>query len=662
MSRVDEFGQAKVTPATGTAGEWGTWVVQYQVGPRGLAQGAAIQIQLPESWHVWYRNASHGTQSTDPTRDNYVMARCAKAGVELECTVRNGTTDEFVKANRVGIDGRSHRYAFVTEVRIRRGQLATGEEVEIVFGDQQGGSRGFAGPLHPHGDERLRVALDVRGSGHFTAIPSRLTGSLRGEAGPPVELTALAPSQLKVGQQGELHLALLDYWQNAVSDVGGTVVVSTVTGSASYPTRVAIAADHIGAVRIPFTSRSPGILRLNATIVSGDAKDLEAVSNPCRITDAGDTTLPIYWGDLHSHSLHSFDATGRRPFNYARDVASLDFYCLTDHAETLSDESWQEIISDVAKYHVPGKFVTILGYEATFSSPWAHHNVYFVGDRGPLFGANQGSLPELWHHLEAEVGGNQSVLTIPHHTGVRFSPLAEGAVPGGTGPNPDWRHSAQAENPYRPVIEIYSGHGQCESLNIDHPLAYEHCDFSLNTSAQGPHYAWDAWIAGQHLGVICSSDNHQSQPGLRQTGLAAVRAPRLTRAAIFEAIRSRQTYGTTGERILLDWSVAGSLPGSQVHLDGPVRMVGMVSGSAQLDHIEIIRGDLSGSAAQNGDANTAFQIVHAVTGQGGLDLSIEWEDTAPPTQALYYLRVRQRDYVRGRLPMAWSTPVWVARA
>ena len=280
MARDWELGQATVTPATGTAGEWGTWVVSYRVGVPGLTAGAAVRVQLPETWHVWYRNSSHGTQSTDPAADNYVTARCAKPGVELTCTVIGGTTDEYVKANRQGLDSREHRYAFVTEVRVQHGHLAAGDEIEIVFGDQQGGSRGFAAPLHPHGTEALRAAVDSDGSGHFTALPRDATGTLVGRAGEPVELTALLPSQLAVGETGMLHLAVLDGWQNAVSAASGTVVLGTVTGAAEHPAWVALSARHEGVLRIPITPRADGILRLTARIVGGPASGLEAVSNP----------------------------------------------------------------------------------------------------------------------------------------------------------------------------------------------------------------------------------------------------------------------------------------------------------------------------------------------------------------------------------------------
>ncbi|MAG36334.1 MAG: hypothetical protein CL878_08830 [Dehalococcoidia bacterium] len=661
MASDHELGQTSVSPATGTAGEWGTWVVRYRVGPPGLGEGSAVRVQLPETWHVWYRNSSHGTHSTDPAADNYVTARCAKPGVALACDVLGGTTDEYVKASRQGLDGREQRYAFVTEVRVQRGHLAAGDEIEIVYGDRQGGSRGFPAPLHPNGPEALRAAVDPGGTGQFTALPQAAAGTLAGRPADPVELTALLPSQLTVGEPGELHLAVLDRWQNAVSAVGGTVVLGTVTGEADYPARFEIPATHEGVLRIPIAARAPGLLRLTARIVGGPAADLEALSNPVRVTATAAEARPIYWGDLHSHSLHSFDATGLHPFTYAREVAALDCYCLTDHAELLTDEQWQQITRDAADHDTPGKFVTLLGYEATFGGPWAHHNVYYRGDRGPLFGADRGTLPDLWRLLAHEVGEDDVVLTIPHHTGVLWTSLPGETVPGGMGPNPDWHHAEQGPNPYRPLIEIYSGHGQCEHLDPDHPLAYEYCDNSLCTSVPGPYYAWDVWLTGQRLGVLCSSDHHHAQPGLRQTGLAAIRAPRLTREAIFDALRSRQTYGTTGERILLDWSVAGAKPGADVLVDGPVRVTAAVAGTAALDRLEVIRGDLSGSVARNGDAAAAFQVVHTLTGQGELDLRLEWEDPDPPPAALYYLRVRQRERIRGRVPMAWSTPVWIER-
>ena len=44
-----------------------------------------------------------------------------------------------------------------------------------------------------------------------------------------------------------------------------------------------------------------------------------------------------------------------------------------------------------------------------------------------------------------------------------------------------------------------------------------------------------------------------------------------------------------------------------------------------------------------------------------LDFTLDWTDDAPPARAIYYVRVRQRDLVHGRVAQAWSSPVWVTR-
>src|SRR5690606_29904632 len=98
---------------------------------------------------------------------------------------------------------------------------------------------------------------------------------------------------------------------------------------------------------------------------------------------------------------------------------------------------------------------------------------------------------------------------------------------GAGGPKLDWSlpHNAVL----RPLIEIYSAHGQSEFFDRNDPLAYESVKFTGARSADGPHYARDAWAAGLPMGVIASSDDHEAHPGLPHFGLAAVYAPKLTR-------------------------------------------------------------------------------------------------------------------------------------
>ena len=289
---------------------------------------------------------------------------------------------------------------------------------------------------------------------------------------------------------------------------------------------------------------------------------------------------------------------------------------------------------------IPVNFATILGYEATFQSPWAHHNVYFRDDGDVRIGAHNGTVQDLWRQL---VPGE--AMTIPHHTGVRFSPKASN-LPGGTGPNIDWQYANDA---FRRVVEVYSGHGLCEYYDPDHPLAYQHCDFSLNDSARGPHYAQDGWLTGQRMGTICSSDNHQAQPGKRQTGLAAVWAPALTRSSIFDSIHNRQTYGTTGARILLKVWVNDTFMGQETASGNGVTVRVWAVGTDEIAWIEVLRGDL--------DAQR-FEVVYRQEPQAA-ECAFTWDDPQPVANALYYVRLRQKDPVAGRVAQAWSSPIWV---
>ena len=162
---------------------------------------------------------------------------------------------------------------------------------------------------------------------------------------------------------------------------------------------------------------------------------------------------------------------------------------------------------------------------------------------------------------------------------------------------------------------------------------------------------------GRHFGIIASSDNHFARPGREGFGVMAVYAPELTREAVFDAIRHRRTYGTTGCRLLLDFALNGTPMGGEVRLEPgqPARIVGHVVGAAPIRFVEILRGDLEAKE---------WRVAHRewFAGNAPMELAFDWTDDAPPAQGLYYVRVRQRDIVHGRVAMAWSSPVWVEHA
>jgi hypothetical protein len=110
----------------------------------------------------------------------------------------------------------------------------------------------------------------------------------------------------------------------------------------------------------------------------------------------------ILFGDLHVHSTVSWDAfvfslpvfggTGAHPpaeaCDFARYCSSLDFFALTDHAETLTPRQWRESkqvlrqCSAVGRNNDDGDLITFTGFEwtqagTTAENHYGHRNVIF---------------------------------------------------------------------------------------------------------------------------------------------------------------------------------------------------------------------------------------------------------------------------------------------
>ncbi|MBI4518071.1 MAG: hypothetical protein HY699_19885, partial [Deltaproteobacteria bacterium] len=119
---------------------------------------------------------------------------------------------------------------------------------------------------------------------------------------------------------------------------------------------------------------------------------------------------------------------------------------------------------------------------------------------------------------------------------------------------------------------------------------------------------------------------------------------------LWEAMRARHTFATSGERILVDLRIGGASQGSVCELStGPVTLDVEVHGSGELETIEILKGWKGGPIP--------LEPVHIRRFRKQEDVRSSWTDPAPLGEAFYYLRVRQTDGAR-----AWSSPVWVRLA
>jgi hypothetical protein len=135
-------------------------------------------------------------------------------------------------------------------------------------------------------------------------------------------------------------------------------------------------------------------------------------------------------------------------------------------------------------------------------------------------------------------------------------------------------------------------------------------------------------------------------------GAIAVLATDLSREGVFDAMRERRTYGTTGARILLQFSAGGIGMGGEGAAARPLAVRTEAVATDVIDVVEVLRHVVG---------RPGFHVIaDCRPGADRVDWSLH--DDPGTGAAIYYVRLRQRGLVRGVAAMAWSSPVWIAAA
>lgn len=339
----------------------------------------------------------------------------------------------------------------------------------------------------------------------------------------------------------------------------------------------------------------------------------------------GGRSLQLFWGDLHDHTDISvcnrrFNPPGKDLFANLRDIEKLDFSALTDHGYNLDGPQWRLDGEQTRYSHDPDRFVTFLAEEWTSSNAlqsggYGHHNLIFLDPFfGRFFDAFDGDITprDVWDQLQGV-----DFLTIPHQ-------LADWQGKGAGNPPNDWSYTDER---LQPVAEIYQTRGSYECLGCPNQ--------AVDGEPVAGHYLQDAWAKGIVIGVIASPDHNGGN------GKVGVWAEKLDRQDIFDAIRARHTFGTTGSKIALAFSAGNAIMGDKVsRTSGPLTFSVNAHALAQISEITILRNN---------------QIVFT-TVPNELDVSLDWTDLNPfPSSGSlwYYVRLRT---VNGEF--AWSSPIW----
>jgi hypothetical protein len=469
-------------------------------------------------------------QTSDPAGEGYVTIVCSNPDASFELV------DPWA-------DWRTFLTVPMACFRLQGATLARGDTITVTFGDRSGGGPGLLLESSSKDCLYLPVYVDLEGRGHMLS-PEWPYYQLVGRP-ETAFVNAIAPSIVAPGERFALAVRSEDRHKNPVS--GATPAWEVSLDGAQVAT-LAPAAEPVSVVP-DLAIHRPGVHRFHVRSADGS---VSCTSNPVWVTE--DPSYRIYWGDTHGHSRMA-DAQGSPEgyYRFGRDIARLDFLTLSEHDLWMDDSEWHLLQRLTERFLDPGRFTTFLGYEWTVQAPLGgHHNVYFRDARGRQRVPHQmvKNLEELYAGLR-RVHRPEDVLIIPH------------AHMAG-----DWNRT---DGDMERLTELTSGHGTFEWFS-------------------------NKYLAnGFFVGFIGSSDNHSQHPGYtpgtnRQLGgLAAVLAPENGPRQLFDALRDRSCYATTGERIILDVEFNGGRMGEKLP-DSDRRSVRCrVMGTEPIETVDLVK-------------------------------------------------------------------------
>ncbi|MFT4615336.1 MAG: hypothetical protein ACI9NT_002489 [Bacteroidia bacterium] len=414
--------------------------------------------------------------------------------------------------------------------------------------------------------------------------------------------------------------------------------------------------------------------------------------------------------------------------------------------EDISRTAWADIIATAESHNNPGTFTAFVGYEWS-SMPGErnlHRNVIYRSANAPElpFSSVDSDDPrDLWTVLEKQRKKGMEVFAIPHNGNVSDGRMYDNVMFDGAAMTSEYAQRRMANEPVSEIFQVKGSSETYPALSPDDSFAsFEIYDTQLSQSQADSQpagsYVRDALRTGIEMshsegfnpyrfGFIGSSDGHNASSPVEESsyhgklpildgsaalrmgeatfwpeesmaggtrwsaaGLAAVWAPQNTRASLYDAMRRKETYATSGPRIgvrfyaawdfsanLLDqpdWIAiaqdTGVAMGSELPVktaDTPTFAVWAIrdAASGNLDRIQIIKGwvEASGTshervfdAAWSGDrkpgqdgkvppVGTTVDVANAsyTNSIGREQLSAVWTDPQfdPEQEAFYYARV-----------------------
>ena len=632
MNSRNEFGLFSVNTSSGqSAGGFSEAIFEFKpstefvVNPRTMIE--IVQFSR------FYSNQFSLPQTHDPAAPGYVIAKRSD-GKFISVVIRR-------------IPEVYHRHGSTYHII----QLTLGEEaleengfIKIIYGFKGAGGPGtqfpplaklykfpvFISQRHVLGGKRFMQDRAVSFDSLFVKSKNVSTNDVINAAifNPEIKVNGGTPEKLKIivspREKGKalITINITDMYGNPAPSANGYTEIQNI-GEVEI---------NKGYGKAYFDIKRGGVQRLTGT---HKGLNLSAISNPFIMNQN------VAWGEIHSHSGIS-DGLGSDEENYNSGItAGLDFGALSDHDTLMEKDSalWNKTVVNAEKYRDEPDFTTLLGYESL-----AYHNGEIAGHINIYYPDGNGEMqprPELKTILG--LCRKYGAIGIPHHT------MYGGPFFDQMGMKMELLNPEEFTEEIMPVTEIYSTHGCSEIAGCERSVLGVNGERSVNA----------ALLKGFRWGFIGGSDNHESLLGNHfrvdkvprtinnehmqfRHGITAAYVDEFTRKGVFNSLKRKSVYATTGERILLSFDINRMPMGSEIEVKSSsisrdIRVV--AAGTSIISRIDIIR---NGSIIhQRNPESTDCELLFI-------------DEEIIDSDSYYYVKIIQADG-----EMAWSSPIWI---
>jgi hypothetical protein len=497
-------GTATVTPdGPVEAGSWQSFTLVYTAGRFGIDDSGSIK--------VCFRFASDQSklQLDDPAAPGFVTVK-ASNGAVLE--------------SRFDYKQNTRPWDRTLYIKVVRGFMREGDTITVQLGDISQGSPGLRTQTFAEPFFEFHVLADPIACYHY--VPVARQPIIAVVAGARSGWVAVLPSTISRHDSFTLRLRSEDRWGNPSGQGRATVQLSSNLAVEGLPASLTLEDGEITAT-IPGLSTAAGDLMIELRDSAG--RQL-AVSNVMRAVEAPAQT-GLFWADFHAQSGETIGTNAAEDyFAFARDTAFIDIVGHQGNDFQITPEFWSDLNRLYDRFDAPGRFVTIPGYE------WSG-NTALGGDRNVFFATTDRIIRRSSHALVPD----QSDLATDCHTANELF--------------------AALKRDKEDVITFAHVGGRYADIGVAHDVAIE---TAVEVHSSWGTFEWivnDAFDLGYRVGIVANSDGHKGRPGAEGPGaslfgayggLTCLPLSELSRSAVFEALRARRHYATTGARVLLE--------------------------------------------------------------------------------------------------------------